>query len=77
MKDPNILYESQLDSKYNVLVKRFKPYWACLTISTLEGEELYKEEVPVAFDAFMGFPDMQDLLDWKVKAIEFIDYTFN
>lgn len=70
-----IIWEAELDKKYKVYVERVEPYKGELVIK--EGDkELTHKFVTIAYDAKFG-PDINDVADWEIMCINFIDNTLN
>ncbi len=67
-----IVWNSNLDDRYEVIVTRTAPYQAELTISEA-GNILHRQFVGLMYDAAFG-PDIADCSAWKRIAIEFIDH---
>lgn len=67
----DIIWESTMDSKYDVKVIGDGDYKGKLQI--YEGEKLLMEEpVGLAYGAIFG-PDIDDVAQWQERAIEFVD----
>ncbi len=67
----NIVWTSNLDSKYEVTVTRTDGYQGELTIS--EGDlVLHRESVGLSYGATFG-PDTMDVAEWQRIAVEFVD----
>lgn len=65
------VWKDKLDSKYDIVVTRTKPYKGLLRVS--EGDTiLLEEEVLLSYDAKFG-PDAFDIEDWQNRVIKFID----
>jgi hypothetical protein len=72
VEDPEMLvFKAILDDKYTIRVVREIPYYGKLTIEQNDSV-LYSETVPLAYDALFG-PHMDDVEEWQVKAIKFVD----
>jgi hypothetical protein len=67
-----IVWNSKLDDRYEVVVTRTAPYQGELTISE-SGKILHRQNVGLMYNAAFG-PDVTDVFGWQQIAIEFIDY---
>lgn len=67
-----IVWNSTLDDRYDVVVTRTAPYQGELTISE-SGKILHRQNVGLMYGAIFG-PDVADVFVWKQIAIEFVDY---
>jgi hypothetical protein len=69
--DSQIVWQSTVDSRYEVVVVWVAPYQGLLTI-TDSAETLFSRQVGLMYNAQFG-PDVSDVHDWKQIAIDFID----
>lgn len=71
MNDENLIWETQLDNKYNIYVHRVGDYKGVLTIN--EGnKEIHRKEVPLSYNAQFG-PDIADVHDWQSYCVDVVD----
>lgn len=69
--DDNLVWNSMLDGRYIIAVRRTRPYSGELTIA--EGDRvLFRKEVGLAYDALFG-PDVDDVATWQDEALRFVD----
>lgn len=66
-----IVWQSTLDGRYEVVVVRVAPYLGLLMI-TVGGETLLSRQVGLMYNAQFG-PDISDVDYWKQIAVNFID----
>lgn len=66
-----IVWQSTLDGRYEVVVVRVASYLGLLTI-TVGGETLLSRQVGLIYNAQFG-PDISDVHDWKQITVNFID----
>jgi hypothetical protein len=66
-----IVWQSTLDDRYEVVVVRVAPYQGLLTILDA-GEEIFSRQVGLMYNAQFG-PDMDDVTDWQEIVVNFID----
>lgn len=74
-RHPELVWWSRLDGRWQVEVQRRpEEYTATLAIfDHNDGNKLvHEEQVGLAYNAQFG-PDVADVADWQVKAIEFAD----
>jgi hypothetical protein len=67
-----VVWNSTLDDRYEVVVTRTAPYQGELTISE-SRKILHRQNVGLMYNAVFG-PDIADVFAWKQIAIEFVDY---
>ena len=68
-----IVWESELDNKYDCKVIRNTEYLGQLTVIDIEtGNKLLDEQVSLAFGARFGV-DISDISYWEAKILEVID----
>ncbi len=70
----DVIWWAKLDQRYQIEVQGIADRHAQLLIFDHENADalLFSETVPLAYGALFG-PDIQDVEDWKDKAIAFID----
>ena len=69
----NIIWEAELDQKYDCKVIRNTEYLGQLTVIDIEtGNKLLDEEVTLAYGARFG-ADIGDIDYWEAKILEVID----
>ena len=69
--NPQIIWGSTLDDRYEVQVVRLAPYIGKLTIRD-DGEEIFSQQVGLSYGAVFG-PDVSDIAEWQEIAANFID----
>jgi hypothetical protein len=72
-KDFDLVWGATVDAgKWAVEVTRTAGYEGTLRIYNESSEEVYRAEVPLAFDAIFG-PDVSDVANWQSMTLTFID----
>lgn len=69
--EPQVVWKSELDGRYDVRVLRKSDYTGDLVVSD-GAEELHREEVTLSYGAIFG-PDVADVAAWCDKACWVID----
>ena len=65
------VWRTKLDNRYDIVVERVDDQTGYLVIR--EGEnELLRDTVSLAYGAVFG-PDVDDVMTWQNRAIEFVD----
>lgn len=72
-QEQQIVWEATLDDRYRCVVTRTGERTGYYTITDTEsGEELFAEEVGLAYRALFG-PDVGDVRTWQERAIEVVE----
>lgn len=69
-----IVWEANLDEKYDCKVTRLGEYVGTLTISE-NNKVIFSEEVALAYGAKFG-ADVEDITTWQDIIIDFIDSKY-
>jgi len=67
-----VVWEAELDNKYNCKVLRLGAYHGCLMITDNLGKILTQKPVTMSFDAVFG-PDVDDVELWQDMCVEYVD----
>lgn len=71
VSDKDVIWQAELDGKYDCRVTRIDPVRGQLTVRCGEVEIL-SEVVSLAYGAIFG-PDIDDLQDWQYKCLAVVD----
>jgi hypothetical protein len=66
-----IVWQSTLDGRYEVVVVRIAPYRRKLTIFDA-GNTIFSQKVGLMYNAQFG-PDVADVAEWQEIVVNFID----
>jgi hypothetical protein len=66
-----IVWNTKLDGRFEVVVTRTVPYQGELTISE-NDQVIFRQPVGLMYDAMFG-PDMADVSEWKHISVTFVD----
>lgn len=67
-----VIWEAELDGKYDCTVTRRSDTLGTLTVTTKDGKNLYTGIVSLMYGAVFG-PDVEDMELWEKMCIEVVD----